>query len=131
MKFFALLSALVLSSSIFAKDLPNVTCIGSLSQAGKVEHVELTFRDGAAAFNDVYLGEINKVAFIVIINVMLPIKDTEVLPVTMGIYNPESGKAYIEAPAVFFPTGISKIFYAQTESSGLARLTCTRKLSLF
>ncbi len=115
---------------LLAKELPNVTCLGSLSQSGKVEHVELAFRDGAAAFNDVYLGEINQVTFIVVLNKMLPIKDTEVLPVTMGIYNTTSGKTYLEVPAFLLATGLTKLVYAKTESSGLARLICTRKLSL-
>ncbi len=129
-KVLLMITSLVFITSAIAKDLPNVTCFGSHSAGGNVEHVELKFRDGAAAFSDVYFGELDQLTFIVILNKALPINDLEALPVTMGIYQTESGKTYVETEALLFATGMTKLVYAKT-STGLARLSCVRKVSFF
>lgn len=114
----------LLSVNAYAEMIPKLNCVASIQE----EVLALQYRDGGAAFMNVYAAEINEYAFLTILNASNPIADSTPVPVTLMIGNLISGKTYKEKNVVMTTGAEETSIKAKLEDGKIATLSCSRLL---
>ncbi len=136
MKTSVILAAFFISFQSIAGIVPRINCIGSSydKKVLKVEEIQeekvlLEYRSGGAAFSNVFFGDLTESNFIVVLNKAFPISNIEAVPLTLGIYNAKTYKAYAEKNVVLLANGITVKIEAKSDDHKILTLVCTRLLN--
>ncbi len=116
------LGLLLSFNSFAAAGIPNLHCVGTASD----KSVQLEYRDGGAAFMNVYAAEMEGLSYIAVLNISNPVDDETIVPVTMLIGNTLAGKVYAQRDVDFSLNGKMAALNTRTEDGKRLTLTCLR-----
>lgn len=116
------LASLLSFNAFAAAGIPNLNCKGTIAE----ESVQLEYRDGGAAFMNVYAAEYGNISYIAVLNLSNPVPDTTMLPVTMLIGEIISGKVLVQRDVSFGINDKHVRINSKTEDGKRLTLTCIR-----
>ncbi len=121
MKTLVLVLGLVFTlNTAYAEMIPNLDCTGTAHS----KSIQLEYRDGGAAFMNVYYGSSSEVTFIAVLNASNPVADKTSLPVTLIVG--EKDQTLADKNIILNTNGLEKSLTVKLEDGTEANLSCSR-----